>query len=369
MTPCYCSLFSTFSPCQAFSQGPRCLRGPDCSRGHTCPRGQAGSLWRYLSPRYRSGFTLIELLVVIAIIGVLVSLLLPAVQAAREAARSVQCKNNLKQIGLALHNHESALRSFPPGFVSQVTGPWPGGGNDPVPEIGPGWSALAMLLPQLELSSLHERIDFRLPISDPINQLARSTNVPGYRCPSDIETGPVSVWPPSIDINDLASTSYVGVLGGADPSGNGPTGSYLARYEELPFNGMFHRNRAIRQAEITDGTSNTLGIGERASMFSPNGWAGVIPGAQTVFSPQIASQRGQVVGDTVRPAITMVTVHVRSGGPNSPTGSPGGFWAPHFAGAHFVLMDGSTRGITTEVDIQIFRALAGRNDRVPLSDF
>ena len=314
------------------------------------------------------GFTLVELLVVIAIIGILVGLLLPAVQAAREAARRTQCKNNLKQMGLALHNYESAFRTFPPGFISRVTGPWPGGGNDPVPEIGPGWSMMAMILPQLEQTGLYQQIDFTRPIGDPVNQFARATTVSAYRCPSDTWNEPVSVWPRTIGIHDLAATSYVGVLGGADPSGNGPTGSYLARYEEPNFNGMFHRNRAIRHAEITDGTSNTIGIGERASMFSPNGWAGVIPGGQTVFSEKIAASRGQAVGDTVRPAITMTTVHVRSGGPNAPTGSPGGFWGPHTGGAQFVLMDGSTHTIATEVDITVFRALAARNDGVVINE-
>lgn len=318
--------------------------------------------------RRRVGFTLVELLVVIAIIGVLVGLLLPAVQAARGAARAMQCKNNLKQIGLAFHNYESTYRTFPPGFISQTTGPWSGVGNDPVPEIGPGWSALAMILPQIEEAALYEQIDFGRPITDVANQSARSSEVPSYRCPGDTWRDPVSVWPTSIGIDDLAATSYVGLLGGADPSGNGPTGSYLARYEETPFNGMFHRNKAIRHSDILDGTSNTIGMGERSSMFAPSGWAGVIPGGETVFSQDVAGQRGQVVGDTVRPAITMVTVHVRSGGPNAPTGSPGGFWGPHFGGAHFLLMDGSTRGIPTQVDIEIFRALAGRNDRVHIGE-
>jgi prepilin-type N-terminal cleavage/methylation domain-containing protein len=321
------------------------------------------------APRHCAGFTLIELLVVIAIIAILVALLLPAVQQAREAARRSQCKNNLKQIGLALQNYESTHSTFPPGFISRVTGPWPGGGNDPVPEVGPGWSVFAMILPQLELPTLHEQIDFDLPITHPANQTARSTNVTGYRCPSDTWNEPVTVWPTSIGINDLAANSYVGLLGGADPSGNGPTGSYLARYEELPFNGMFHRNVAIRQRDITDGTSNTIGIGERASMFSPNGWAGVIPGAQTVYSPMIAAERGQVVGTTVRPAITATTVHVRSGGPNSDTGSPGGFWGAHSGQAHFQLMDGATRLISSNIDINIFRALAGRNDAEPIGEF
>jgi prepilin-type N-terminal cleavage/methylation domain-containing protein len=313
--------------------------------------------------RRSQGFTLVELLVVIAIIGILVGLLLPAVQAAREAARRIQCTNNLKQMGLALHNYESAHRTFPPGFISRVTGPWPGGGNDPIPEAGPGWSVFGMILPQLEQANLHSSIDFRLPITAPANQAARSTKVKEYQCPSDTWNEPVRVWPSSTGINDLASTSYIACLGGADPA-NAPR--YTAMYEEQPFNGMFHRNVAIRQSDITDGTSNTIGIGERASMFAPNGWAGVIPSAQTVFSPQIALKRGQVVGQTARPAITMATVHVRTGGPNTPTGSPGGFWSPHSGGCLFLLMDGSTHTIATTVDMGIYRAMAGRNDGIPV---
>lgn len=314
----------------------------------------------YSSVRQR-GFTLVELLVVIAIIGILVGLLLPAVQAAREAARRIQCTNNLKQIGLALHNYESAQQRFPPGFISRVTGPWPGGGNDPVPEVGPGWSLFAMILPQIEQPNLHDLIDFTLPITDPVNQAARSTFISSYQCPSDSWNERVNVWPHSLGINDLAPCSYIGCLGGGDPA-NSP--GYTAMYEQQPFNGMFHRNVAIRHADITDGTSNTIGLGERSSMFVPNGWAGVIPTAQTVFSPRIAQSRGQMVGDTARPAITMLTVHVRSGGPNSPTGSPGGFWSPHPGGCLFVLMDGSTHTIPTTVDINVFRAMAGRNDGV-----
>ncbi len=311
----------------------------------------------------RFGFTLVELLVVIAIIGLLVSLLLPAVQAARESARRMQCSNHLKQIGLALHNYESTYRSYPPGFISQVTGSWPGGGNDPIPEAGPGWSAYAMILPQMEQAALFESINFSLPITHAANQKARSTVVKEYRCPSDVWSGPITVWPTSIGIDDLAATSYVCSLGGGNPA-NAP--GYTAMYEEQPFNGMFHRNKAIRHADILDGTSNTIALGERASMFAPNGWAGVIPGAQTVFSPEIATRRGQVVGATARPAITMVSVHVRSGGPNAPTGSPGGFWSPHSGGCLFLLMDGSTHTISTEVDMNVYRAMAGRNDRVPV---
>jgi len=314
---------------------------------------------RFPSRALPRGFTLVELLVVIAIIGILVGLLLPAVQAAREAARRIQCTNNLKQIGLALHNYEAGHRTYPPGFISRVIGQWSGRGNDPIPEAGPGWSFYAMLLPNMELGSLHQSVRFDLPISDSANQAARSTKVPGYQCPSDAWNEPVTVWPSTLGLRDLAHASYIGCLGGGDPA-NAPR--YSAQYEETPFNGMFHRNQPIKHAAITDGTSNTIGIGERASMFAPNGWAGVIPNGQTVFSPATAQIRGQVVGQTARPAITMATVHVRSGGPNASTGSPGGFWSPHVGGCLFLLMDGSVHTIPTNVDIQVFRAMAARND-------
>jgi type II secretory pathway pseudopilin PulG len=306
----------------------------------------------------------VELLVVIAIIGILVGLLLPAVQAAREAARRMQCSNNIKQMGLALHNYESAHRTYPPGFISRVTGPWPGGGNTPLPEAGPGWSFFALMLPHLEQSSLHRSIDFHLPITSPVNQAARSTDVSVYQCPSDAWNEPVTVWPISHGISDLAYASYIGCLGGGDPA-NAP--AYTAMYEEQPFNGIFHRNVAIRHADIVDGTSNTIGLGERASMFTPNGWAGVIPSAQTVFSPRIAQSRGQAVGQTARPAITMATVHIRTGGPNAPNGSPGGFWSPHTGGCLFLLMDGSVHTIMTTVDMNVYRAMAGRNDGIPVT--
>jgi prepilin-type N-terminal cleavage/methylation domain-containing protein len=138
------------------------------------------------------GFTLVELLVVIAIIGILIGLLLPAVQAAREAARRIQCSNNMKQMGLAFQNYESTHRTFPPGFISRVTGPWPGGGNNPIPEAGPGWSFFALMLPQMEQSNLHNSIDFTLSITAPRNQLARSSKVGAYQCPSDTWNQPVS---------------------------------------------------------------------------------------------------------------------------------------------------------------------------------
>ncbi|MFI4851665.1 MAG: DUF1559 domain-containing protein [Gimesia chilikensis] len=216
-----------------------------------------------------------------------------------------------------------------------------------------------MLLPFMDQANISELIDFNLPITDSSNAPARSSTVTAYLCPSDTTPQRISAYPSSLNINDLAACSYIGSLGGADPTN---TSGYTAMYEQQPFNGMFHRNSAVRMHDITDGSSNTIGIGERQSAFVPNGWAGVIPTAQTVFSQQVATQRGQAVGDTARPAITMALVHVRSGGPNSPTGSPGGYNSPHVGGAHFLLMDGSVRMIGENVDINVFRRLAARND-------
>src|SRR5436190_16360728 len=146
----------------------------------------------------RSGFTLIELLVVIAIIGVLIALLLPAVQKVREAANRTQCLNNLKQMGLALHNYHDTHKSFPPGIVSTLANPsWkmtPGNCNSEPPELGPGWSFFAFMLPYVEQDNLYKSIRFDLQITDPANADARHTFVKTYLCPSDTQPRIIQVY-------------------------------------------------------------------------------------------------------------------------------------------------------------------------------
>ena len=127
--------------------------------------------------RRANGFTLVELLVVIAIIGVLIGLLVPAVQSARESARRTVCRNNLKQIGLALHNHIDAKKHLPPGYTSTILLD----GDDG----GPGWAWGAKILPYIEQSALHQLVDETVPVEGVAAAALRTKVVPGFVCPSD----------------------------------------------------------------------------------------------------------------------------------------------------------------------------------------
>src|SRR5947209_13452228 len=135
--------------------------------------------------RARRGFTLIELLVVIAIIGVLIGLLLPAVQKVREAANRLKCKNNLKQIGIALHSYHDRMNGFPAGYQTRVA--------PDNSDLGPGWGWAAYLLDDLEQSNLRKRIRFDLQISDPANAQVRVTVLPVFVCPTESEAGTFTV--------------------------------------------------------------------------------------------------------------------------------------------------------------------------------
>src|SRR5947207_299613 len=137
------------------------------------------------TPMRRSAFTLVELLVVIAIIGVLVALLLPAVQAGREAARRSQCMNNLRQIGLALHTYHDTFRVFPPSYLTVPGGSPSMGPPDPENgDAGPGWTALMLLLPQVEQGNLYNSFDLNSPAWSSKNAAPAKQLVRSYICPS-----------------------------------------------------------------------------------------------------------------------------------------------------------------------------------------
>jgi prepilin-type N-terminal cleavage/methylation domain-containing protein/prepilin-type processing-associated H-X9-DG protein len=180
--------------------------------------------------RARYGFTLAELLVVIGIIGLLVTLLLPAVQAAREAARKASCKNNLRQIGIALHNYHDSLRSLPPGCVEWRS--W----NSPPSRRQFAWSA--MLLPYLEQSNLHQQINWNKPFDAPENARAANTDLPIYLCPSESDF-----------VAGKGLFSYGGIFG-----------ELLVDREQD--DGLFVYERAFRFSDVLDGLTNTIAVSE-----------------------------------------------------------------------------------------------------------
>ena len=190
--------------------------------------------------RSTKGFTLIELLVVIAILATLVALMLPAVQQARESARRVQCRSNLKQLGLALHTYHELHRTFPPGVIAR---------NDDLTQAL--HSGLTFLLPMLERTNVYNRYNFDLPWSDPANISAANVNISVLRCPNAGGTVP--------------QTGGI-QAGGTDYAfSKGPNAVLCLRAQS---EGMFDVNSLVRTSAVTDGLSNTFAMGEAASHSS-----------------------------------------------------------------------------------------------------
>ncbi len=295
-------------------------------------------------PRRRScrlGFTLIELLVVIAIIAVLLGLLLPAVQKVREAAARMSCQNNLHQIGLALHNYHDTQRSFPSGFVCLQ----PQANPD---YTSPGWGWAALLLPYIEQGNLAQQINFTLPIEDPSNLAARTMILKLYVCPSDRSTGVLTIFDKgNVSLAQAATNSYAACHGvGIDLD------------EELDdFNGMFSRNSHVRFADVTDGTSNTLAIGERGAFFTRAAWAGAVSFGTTRLTPGAPVNNPNVIEDAPTQALAHIDVETI----NDPRGDPEDFFTPHTAVAQFLFADGSVHSMNISVGLSVLQALSTRN--------
>ncbi|WP_165219230.1 DUF1559 domain-containing protein [Aquisphaera insulae] len=221
----------------------------------------------------RRGFTLIELLVVIAIITVLIALLLPAVQSAREAARRAQCTNNLKQIGLALHNYESAINCFPPaGESTWYSDP---SGTASTQFVDGGWNALARLLPFMEGGSSFNALNFNADYNEAtgMNFTGASTVLNVYLCPSatrspdggndgvDPNDPITAIFGRGYGVTDYGATCYTDI----DPTGTvqAPAAATPYRNKKSRVDGALKEGKT-RIAEITDGTSNTMVIGEDA---------------------------------------------------------------------------------------------------------
>ncbi len=282
----------------------------------------------------KSGFTLVELLVVIAIIGVLVALLLPAVQAAREAARRSTCSNNLRQIGLALHNHHDTYGAFPAGAVNR--------GTSNRQEFG--WTVF--ILPFIEQKNLYDQLDpANRTLVDVLNnstdRVLVQTVIDTYRCPSDTTGDTPQGSPQARDFDGTAGVgtnfygatlNYPGVLGFWDLADN--LNNELGAFQTRRVSSVNSHSDATRFADFTDGTSNTFAVGEREQYCSSGVWAGA-RNVQTGSGP-----RGM---DYV---LGRVSIKLNSPGAN--TGNDGcteAFSSKHPGGAQFVFADASVHFI------------------------
>jgi prepilin-type N-terminal cleavage/methylation domain-containing protein/prepilin-type processing-associated H-X9-DG protein len=290
----------------------------------------------------RRAFTLIELLVVIAIIAVLIALLLPAVQSAREAARRAQCVNNLKQMGLAVHNYHDAILAFPPGYIAASKF------VDGETDTAPGWSWASMILPQLDQSPLFSSINMWLPIQSPANSTAVVTSLNTFICPSD------EILAPTFTVTDgFGNTAAtVAVSSYADCTGNDAADVALGLNNDGSGNGMFFRNSLIRMGSITDGTSQTIMLQERAWAVSEGTWTGAIAGGVILRGPLNLCPSG---GDQSYLAPCLVQLHCHLLNTNSDF--DGGLDDPssfHPGGANAVFADGSVhflKSVTSDAGV------------------
>lgn len=344
----------------------------------------------------RLGFTLVELLVVIAIIGMLVGLLLPAVQAAREASRRMQCSNNLKQIGLAIHNYESAHRVLPTGYVSFATrnGSAPSWAFlDPDTwDAAPGWGWNALILPFMEQGNLANGLQGQRPIWDPANRLLIQTKIPMFLCPSS--SGETDAFPIRDESGNallrygdplwVGRSHYVASHGqescwgdcGSATTGLVFTNIYTSETRTVRIDGNagnvadgpFYRNSRVGFRDITDGTSTTILVSEHSSKLSDKTWVGVVPGAFT--HPRFATPE-----NSPDAAATLTLMHMGpSGGELDITGFPiihpmnfptyhvGQMYAEHPGGGNVLYGDGSVRFMPESIDLILAAELASMNE-------
>jgi prepilin-type N-terminal cleavage/methylation domain-containing protein/prepilin-type processing-associated H-X9-DG protein len=294
----------------------------------------------------RRAFTLVELLVVIAIIGTLVGLLLPAVQAAREAARRTQCTNNLKQTGLALQNYHEARRTLPEGWLCSTSDA----------EDGVGWGWASRILPYVEETALSNGIVITGSIALAPTSV-KETVVQAFLCPSDAGAGKPTFKPgeengtdndhahPDVTegLTTYSRTNYVGMFGSngwedEDEDGDGTPEEIGVPYEG---DGMFFANSRMPFRHVSDGLSKTIMVGERDSRIGGSLWIGMVKGL------------AEPIGRTV------------AHGHHAPNGNPaeqhfGDLSSRHQGGANVVFADGHCDFISETVDVAVFQKLCTR---------
>jgi len=320
------------------------------------------------------GFTLVELLVVIAIIGVLVALLLPAVQAAREAARRMSCGNNMKQIGLALHNYHDAFKSFPYGARGDASG-W---------GSGPNWRI--SVLPFMEQNNVYDQLSFAGTDSFSSyssngysgNTILKGLVIDTYRCPSSAApvNGPPPAGSPGNDNSQNGQlVDYVGISGVTRDGTAFPAAKCSSGYAyggTMCYNGSLIGNDVLNMASITDGTSNTIIVAEQSGLVLDlsdsvrkdlrsnyvGAWVGTENGVKFTANTNPSSATGVT---TIRYAINY-----------KPNGLPAGsekLWQPntilnsfHAAGIQTVRADGSVHYVADTIEMLTLRKLASKED-------
>lgn len=295
----------------------------------------------------RRGFTFVELLISIAIIAILISLLLPAVQQAREAARRTQCKNHLGQLALAIQNYSALYDAFPAGSVNH-TGPitWPGTPQD----YHVSW--IVRILPQLELAPIFRHYNFQEGIYAPSNLPPQQRRIPVLVCPSNQHQNLV---------NDRGQSHFAGIH------------NSNAHPIDVDNDGILFLNSHVRDAEISDGLSNTLLVGEINDTSTLWGWAAGTNDTlrntgwvlnSNLASPEIsrAANPGTLIEFELYPKTSEPVVPTLVPTMRNLATVPLGFSGPHTGGAQFAMADGSVRFISESVDYLTYKQLGSRND-------
>lgn len=319
--------------------------------------------------KVRPGFTLIELLVVIAIIAVLIALLLPAVQQAREAARRTQCKNNLKQIGLAMHNYHDAYNQLPPGYISAI----PAGSTASSITTAAGaslsnWSWSAMILPYIDQAPTYNLLapgpnTLAQDLATPAGLAALTSGLTAFRCASD--TGPrvnnfdqtqnsnpsdpaavaYQMWvsPDGTSKVAIATSNYV-MVACSSVSTTPPVDGQFSGALYGPATGVGSLNSTTSFRDILDGSSNTLMVGERAFRYKSLGVGGA-----TVFGFSSSINPGFLKTAQLA-AVGLPYDGINGALPGNLTHQCRGFSSNHVGGAHFVMCDGSVRFLSENID-------------------